>query len=361
MSDAQFERLYKLLKLCEKKKIDTGLRHRIAIEVAHAGNIDRQLQTYEKAVKDGIIPATIGIPRKITLLSDSQGYGPRPEDDDEVAQRVTVNDRGDVHITYYNFTDTTLRRERFYIGPVEAIELIQSINTTFAIRVEESFATDVGSWELKITNTEGQTFSFNGSLFPDWQSPLANLSENLRDALNRPMLFGFDGQAEEKYQFVSVCFEFGGKEYCYLADDRNLAVGDMVEVPVGDSDRKTTATIVAIEYGTEDDAPYPVEDTKYIIRKIEPNLPEDLTGSPYEIVKCVVDALDPEGLLDMDAPQDEYDGESSAIAEAIRPSMNARQIAKIMADEFSSSFSDHFDLNYFMVAAARIKEALEKE
>lgn len=359
MSDAQFERMYKLLRLCEKKRIDMGLRHRIAIEVSHATDVDLKLQLFEGMVKDGSIPATRGVPKKVSLLSDSQGYGPFPADDEEVVQRLTINDRGNVHITYYSHLKVTLRRERFHISPVAAASLIQDINTTFAIRVDEPEVTDVGAWELTITNSENRSFSFSGPLYLDWHSPLTNLSENLRDALDRPTLFGFDGNAAEKLQFVSVCFDFGGQEYSYLAEGMELYVGDTVEVPVGNHDRKTIATVVAIEYCTEDDAPYPVDDIKGVIRKIEPDLPSDLTGTPFDIVKRVVDALDPEGLLKMEAPPDEYDGESRAIADSLKPGMSADKIAHLMAEEFSRSFSDPFDSNYFMVAATRIKEALD--
>lgn len=351
--------MYKLLRLCEKKKIDMGLRHRMAIEVSHATDVDLKLQLFERMVKDGSIPATRGVPKKISLLSDSQGYGPFPADDEEVIQKLTINDRGGVYITYCNHAKTALRREQFHISPAVAASLIQDVNTTFAIRVDKPEVTDVGAWELTITNSENRSFSFSGPLYLDWRSPLTNLSENLRDALDRPMLFGFDGNAEEKLQFVSVCFDFGGQEYSYLAEGMELYVGDTVEVPVGNHDRKTIATVVAIEYCTEDDAPYPVEDIKCVIRKIEPDLPSDLTGMPFDIVKRVVDALDPEGLLKMEAPPDEYDGESRAIADSLKPGMSADKIAHLMAEEFSRSFSDPFDSNYFMVAATRIKEALD--
>jgi hypothetical protein len=358
MTDEQFDRLHRLLNLCKQKNMDVSIRHRIALEIAHAGNIDLRIQDFESAVDSGQIPATSGIPRKITLLSDGQGYGPRPGEDEEVSQRLTINDRGEVYITYYNCLGVTLRKERFQIPVEEAAILLQDINTTFAIRTDGEMVTDVGLWKLTITNTEGQSSSFDGSLYFAPDSPLANLSENLRNILDRPMLLGFDGAAEELLQFVSVHFEYGGKEYCYLGDDTRLSIGDKVEVPVGDHGKKAVATVVGVEYGTEKDAPFPADRIKRIISKKEPVVPEASGETPFDAVKAVIDDLDPEYLLADLAPDDEYDGESEHIANAITAEMTPQQIAEIMAKEFSWSFSCHYDANYFMVAATRVKAAL---
>lgn len=130
MTDEQFGRLYELLKLCEEKGIDLSVRHRIANEVAHNANIDLQLQEFQALVEKGLIPTTTGIPKKISLLSSNLGYGLVPPEDEEVEQRLTINDRGDVYITYYNFQQTALRKERSSISAVMATQLIQDINTT---------------------------------------------------------------------------------------------------------------------------------------------------------------------------------------------------------------------------------------
>ena len=316
MTDEQFGKLYELLKLCDEKGIDLSMRHRIASEIIEVGNIDLQLQTFWTMVEEGSIPATSGIPREITLLSDSRGYGLWPTEDEDAIQRLTINHCGNVCISYYNDLNIELRKERFSIPAEEAAGLLRDINSTVAICAKEHIVADGESWELTIINTAGQSFTFNGSLCLEGRSSLTDLSENLRDTLDRPMLLGFDGAAEERFQFVSVCFDPGGKAYCYLADDPGLAVSDMVEVPVGDYGRKTVAAIVAIEYCTAEEAPYPIEDIKEIIRKI---------------------------------------------ANIVEAGMSTQQIAKLMAEIFSSAFADCFDTNYFMAAATRIKEALESQ
>lgn len=69
------------------------------------------------------------------------------------------------------------------------------------------------------------------------------------------------------YIFCSVEFEDGGKSYYYLTDDDTLQVGDSVFVPVGKDGRTAIVEIVNIEYFTEDDAPFPLDKIKTIIRK----------------------------------------------------------------------------------------------
>lgn len=79
----------------------------------------------------------------------------------------------------------------------------------------------------------------------------------------------------------------------------------------------------------------------------------------FGIVKQAVDALDPMGLLDMGAPPDEYDLESGLIADRLSADTSFQRIAQIMADEFSLCFSEHFSADHFLLAAEKIKLALD--
>ena len=67
--------------------------------------------------------------------------------------------------------------------------------------------------------------------------------------------------------FCSVEFEDYGRTYCYLADSDDYSVGDKVVVPAGPDDVESVVTIKSIEYRQSEDAPYPVEKTKHILRK----------------------------------------------------------------------------------------------
>lgn len=66
-----------------------------------------------------------------------------------------------------------------------------------------------------------------------------------------------------------VEFEDGGQTYSYLADTDDYEVDDLVVVPAGYDNRETVVRIVSIEYRQPEDAPFPLEKTKHILRKYE--------------------------------------------------------------------------------------------
>jgi len=67
----------------------------------------------------------------------------------------------------------------------------------------------------------------------------------------------------KRYIYLSVCFESGGKTYCYLTKDKYIKVNDVVMVPVPNEPDKP-AIVAGVDICTEKDAPYPPEKTKYI-------------------------------------------------------------------------------------------------
>ena len=69
-----------------------------------------------------------------------------------------------------------------------------------------------------------------------------------------------------KYAVYFVEFRYGSKEYCYLSDIA-FKKGDYVIVPTGYDNHETTVIITRIEYLRSDEAPYPIEKMKKIIRK----------------------------------------------------------------------------------------------
>lgn len=71
---------------------------------------------------------------------------------------------------------------------------------------------------------------------------------------------------ENELVFCKVAFESNGPTYWYLADNEWYRPSDLVIVPAGDDDEETVARIVSIEYHTKDDAPYPMDQIKKIIR-----------------------------------------------------------------------------------------------
>lgn len=75
--------------------------------------------------------------------------------------------------------------------------------------------------------------------------------------------------------FCNVVFENGGKEYCYLSSEE-YDVGDLVVVPAGRDNHEAVVLIESIEYHPEEEAPFPVDKIKHVIRKFDEEKDKDL-------------------------------------------------------------------------------------
>ena len=79
-------------------------------------------------------------------------------------------------------------------------------------------------------------------------------------------------------------------------------------------------------------------------------------------VKMAIDGFDPYVLCPgVDAPYDEYDGESSRIAEKIEHDMSKKEIADIIAKEFTRSFNTEFTIEECMWPAEKIYNYLKNQ
>ncbi len=80
-------------------------------------------------------------------------------------------------------------------------------------------------------------------------------------------IYGKARRRASEYIFCSVIFDVGQKSYYYLTEDDSINVDDLVIVPAGKDNHEAIAKVVAIDYYTKDNAPFPVKKTKHIIRK----------------------------------------------------------------------------------------------
>ena len=71
------------------------------------------------------------------------------------------------------------------------------------------------------------------------------------------------------YQFCKVQFKDGGSPYAYLTGGLPLAVGDFVVVPVGNRNAEKTGCVTDVFVCSAQDAPYPPERAKFVLRKSE--------------------------------------------------------------------------------------------
>ena len=65
-----------------------------------------------------------------------------------------------------------------------------------------------------------------------------------------------------------MVFTDGGKEYCYLSHE-DYDVGDLVVVPAGKDDHEAVVKVESVEYHPAEEAPYPLDKIKIIIRKFD--------------------------------------------------------------------------------------------
>ena len=135
---------------------------------------------------------------KLQITSNNIGYGPCPEPDEEVEQRLTIAADGRVWFSGYNYGQGFEQYERgrtknYSIGKKAAARILNVVGTYFSDEYDTVFATDIGSWDMTITNTEGKLYHFKGSLCCDFYVDGVDLSDLIRDTLDMPDLFVFDG------------------------------------------------------------------------------------------------------------------------------------------------------------------------
>lgn len=86
-----------------------------------------------------------------------------------------------------------------------------------------------------------------------------------------PFLYSAARRRKSDYIFCSVEFEEYGNTYYYLTTDDTIKPGDRVLVPVGKTNAEKAVTVTEVEYFQADQAPFPLEKTKSILRKLEPD------------------------------------------------------------------------------------------
>lgn len=278
----------------EAKKLRNAIRNSIGnIDYARRYNEERKHYLAELYAddEDDISDATMirecpfklfeGQIKDMKLISNHICFGPCPEPDDEVEQHLSLFADGRVFFSGYvygEYTDIRYKRNRskqFKISQLEASYVLNHVAMYFSKDFPLDFATDVGDWKLELTNTEGEKFEYQGSLYRDLLIDEVGLSYLLRKYLGMTDLFAFDGDArlpiskkENEYIFVNVYFEWGGKTYCYLCDDELIQDGDEVLAPVGREGELKTVIVDSVELHTAEDAPFPVGKCKKVVRRV---------------------------------------------------------------------------------------------
>lgn len=134
--------------------------------------------------------------RKLRIVSNNICFGSMPEPDKEVEQHLTVNRDGCVRLSRHFFGRSKKPlMNNFNIENKKAADLLDKIGKYFNDEYVEISVTDVGVWELELTNTEGEVYKFCGSLWADDESDYTYLSDLVREAVGMYDLFVFDGNS----------------------------------------------------------------------------------------------------------------------------------------------------------------------
>ena len=142
-----------------------------------------------------------GTLKKVCIVSNNICYGPMPEPDEEIEQHLTINDEGRVWFSGYNYGHGGERYEKarsknFKIDKTATDKLLNAIAGYFGNEYVEIFATDIGDWIMELTNTEGITYKFRGSLCADFDYEGTDLSDLVRDTVGMDDLYVFDGNCK---------------------------------------------------------------------------------------------------------------------------------------------------------------------
>lgn len=134
--------------------------------------------------------------QKATIRSYSVGYGPRPNDDEEVEQRLTISRSGRVWFSSYAYNEVRLSHKQVWVGQERATELLRLIGLYFASCVEICLATDIGTREMRLWDTAGESAKFEGSLCCAFEVEGRDLSTLIREGIGMSGLFLYDGDNE---------------------------------------------------------------------------------------------------------------------------------------------------------------------
>jgi len=149
-----------------------------------------------------------GIAKRVQIISNNLGFGPKPMPDEEVEERLTVTADGRVFFTAYLFGDgkSLVKSEsrRLRIAPENAAQILNEVGQFFAEEASIQVATDIGTWTMSLTNSAGEKFASSGPM-PCSDEALIHLSSKIRAELDMPGLYIFDGAAfEDRIEKVTI-------------------------------------------------------------------------------------------------------------------------------------------------------------
>lgn len=152
---------------------------------------------FENYERPKTTPRFSGQLTKIQLTSNNMGFGPCPEPEDEIEQHLTITVAGRVWLSHYIYGEdesklTLKEKETFTISGDDARYIMGVVAAYFESDFDIPLVTDVGSWDLTLTNSDGMEYTVSGPLCHDLFVADGGLSDIIRTRLGRTELFVFD-------------------------------------------------------------------------------------------------------------------------------------------------------------------------
>ena len=134
--------------------------------------------------------------KKFRLISNNMCYGPCPDADEEVEQHLTIISDGRVWFSRYNFglcdgKYELAEKKQLNIGKDTAVGILAFTKKYFDEKGIVMKCTDVGIWELFLTDENDAQYTIDGSVIPDDYT--SEISNYIRERLPLENLFLFDG------------------------------------------------------------------------------------------------------------------------------------------------------------------------
>lgn len=178
--------------------------------------------TKEKVIKENSNTVVLfrGTIKSLRLKTTPCYFCLPPEPIAELEQRLTITAKGRVRVSrkFGSVLNSDEKPEtvtqKLVISVADAEKIFDSINRYFAKEHEKYMVTDVGTWDLKLTNTEGEVFLFSGfTCFPDRGSELIRVSKLIRKITGLGCIMGFDEDSEtvltpeeqERMKYLETC------------------------------------------------------------------------------------------------------------------------------------------------------------
>ena len=118
--------------------------------------------------------------QKFQLTSGNIAYGPRPETDKEVEQRITITRNGSVWLSRWAYGNgislKLISREQYKVESHAVIQLFDRIENHFRTELMVAMATDVDVWNLRLINDENEEFRYHGSVSTGMDTELGKIA-----------------------------------------------------------------------------------------------------------------------------------------------------------------------------------------